>query len=82
MGGPVPAFYGVHDTFIRDGIAFVCAWNTGVIIYDVGNGMKGGTPAAPIEIPLASQTRNFVGTVLPSLKTLIVPLALIGCRIA
>ncbi len=46
----VPANYGVHDTFIRDGIAFVCAWNTGVIIYDVGNGMKGGSPQAPVEI--------------------------------
>jgi hypothetical protein len=47
---PVPANYGVHDAFVRDGIAFVCAWNTGVIIYDVGNGVAGGTPAAPQEI--------------------------------
>ena len=47
---PVPANYGIHDTFVRDGIAFVFAWNTGVILYDVGNGIKGGTPAAPQEI--------------------------------
>jgi hypothetical protein len=47
---PVPANYGIHDTFVRDGLAFVFAWNTGVIIYDVGNGIRGGTPAAPVEV--------------------------------
>ncbi len=46
----IPPQYGVHDTFIRDGIAFVCAWNTGLILMDVGNGIKGGTPAHPVEI--------------------------------
>jgi hypothetical protein len=44
---PVPANYGHHDTFVRDGLAFVCAWNTGVRIYDVGDGVAGGTPLAP-----------------------------------
>jgi hypothetical protein len=47
---PVARNYGIHDTFVREGIAFVFAWNTGVIIYDVGNGIRGGTPAAPVEI--------------------------------
>ena len=47
---PIPPFYGIHDTYVRDGLAFVFAWNTGVIIYDVGNGMAGGTPAAPVEV--------------------------------
>jgi hypothetical protein len=47
---PVPANYGIHDTFVRDGLAFVFAWNTGVIIYDVGNGIRGGSPAAPVEV--------------------------------
>ena len=45
---PVPRNYGIHDTFVRDGIAFVCAWNSGVLIYDVGNGIKGGSPAHPV----------------------------------
>ena len=45
---PVPATYGHHDTFVRDGIAFVLAWNAGVLIYDVGNGIRGGSPANPI----------------------------------
>jgi len=44
---PVPANYGHHDTFVRDGLAFVCAWNTGVLIYDVGDGVRGGSPASP-----------------------------------
>ena len=40
--------YGLHDQFIRDGLAFLCAWNTGILIYDVGNGMSGGSPANPV----------------------------------
>jgi hypothetical protein len=47
---PIPPDYGIHDTFVRDGVAFVCAWNTGVIILDVGDGRKGGSPSNPIEI--------------------------------
>ena len=47
---PVPPNYGAHDTFVRDGMAFHCAWNTGVLILDVGNGMAGGTPSHPVEI--------------------------------
>jgi hypothetical protein len=47
---PIPADYGIHDTYVRDGLAFVFAWNTGVIIYDVGNGIKGGSPANPQEV--------------------------------
>ncbi|MGE0353071.1 MAG: Ig-like domain-containing protein [Gemmatimonadales bacterium] len=46
----VPENYGAHDTFVRDGIAFLCAWNTGVIILDVGNGIRGGSPSNPVEI--------------------------------
>lgn len=47
---PIPPLYGIHDTYVRDGLAFVFAWNTGVIIYDVGNGVRSGTPAAPVEV--------------------------------
>jgi hypothetical protein len=42
--------YSIHDTFVRDGIAFAFVWNTGVVIYDVGNGIRGGSPSAPVEI--------------------------------
>lgn len=47
---PVPANYGIHDTFVRDGLAFVSAWNTGLIILDVGHGIRGGTPSLPAEV--------------------------------
>lgn len=44
---PIPPDYGMHDTYVRDGLAFAFAWNTGVRIYDVGNGLAGGSPGAP-----------------------------------
>ena len=47
---PVAPKYGVHDTFVREGLAFVFAWNSGVLILDVGNGIRGGTPGHPVEI--------------------------------
>ena len=46
----VPPNYGIHDTFIRDGILFLCLWNTGVQILDVGGGGRGGTPQNPVVI--------------------------------
>lgn len=46
----IPPNFGIHDTFVRDGLAFVCAWNTGIIIMDVGNGIAGGTPSDPVEV--------------------------------
>jgi hypothetical protein len=44
---PVLENYGIHDQFVRDGLAFVSAWNTGLLIYDVGNGIMGGSPSSP-----------------------------------
>jgi len=44
---PIPAHYGIHDTFVRDGLAFVSAWDTGIMIFDVGNGILGGSPSNP-----------------------------------
>ena len=38
---PIPDDYGIHDTFVRDGLAFVLAWDTGLMIYDVGHGVRG-----------------------------------------
>jgi hypothetical protein len=46
----VPDRYGIHDTYVRDGLAFAFVWDAGVIIYDVGNGIRGGSPAAPVEV--------------------------------
>jgi hypothetical protein len=46
----IPPLYGIHDTYVRDGLAFVFAWDTGVIIYDVGNGIRSGSPTSPVEV--------------------------------
>lgn len=56
----IPPSYGIHDTFVRDGLAFVSAWNTGLIIFDVGNGMEGGSPANPIEVSRIVTSANGV----------------------
>ncbi len=45
---PIEPNYGIHDTYVRDGLAFVFAWDTGVLIYDVGNGTAGGSVSAPV----------------------------------
>ena len=37
----------LHDIDIRDGLAYLSYWNDGLVILDVGNGMKGGSPARP-----------------------------------
>ena len=37
----------LHDIDVKDGIAYVSYWSDGLVILDVGNGMKGGTPASP-----------------------------------
>jgi hypothetical protein len=52
----IPNDYGIHDTFVRDGLAFVSAWNTGVMIYDVGNGIKGGSPSSPVLVSTTPTT--------------------------
>lgn len=44
---PIPANYGIHDTYVRDGIAFVSAWNSGMLIYDVGGSNHNGSPSSP-----------------------------------
>jgi hypothetical protein len=39
-----------HDVLVRDGLAFVSHWDAGLIILDVGNGLRGGSPANPVEV--------------------------------
>jgi hypothetical protein len=38
----------LHDIDIQDGLAYLSYWNDGLVILDVGNGMKGGTPSSPV----------------------------------
>jgi len=37
----------LHDVDVQDGMAYLSYWNDGLVILDVGNGIKGGTPANP-----------------------------------
>ncbi len=37
----------LHDIDVKDGIAYVSYWSDGLVMLDVGNGIKGGTPDAP-----------------------------------
>ena len=37
----------LHDIDVRDGLASLSYWNDGVIVLDVGNGIKGGSPTSP-----------------------------------
>ena len=50
----VARFYGghsfLHDVIVRDGLAFLSHWDAGLIILDVGNGIRGGSPTNPVEV--------------------------------
>jgi hypothetical protein len=37
----------LHDVQVKDGLAYLAYWRHGLIILDVGNGMKGGSPEKP-----------------------------------
>jgi hypothetical protein len=43
---PVEGRY-IHDIDVRDGLLYGSWWNDGLVILDVGNGVKGGTPRSP-----------------------------------
>ncbi|MDP9339303.1 MAG: Ig-like domain-containing protein [Acidobacteriota bacterium] len=43
----------LHDVFVKDGIAYLSYWRDGLVILDVGNGIKSGRPEKPA---LISQT--------------------------
>ncbi len=46
----VPPNYGEHDQFARGGLMFLCEWNTGLNIYDVGDGRAGGSITNPVKL--------------------------------
>ena len=37
----------LHDIDVKEGLAYLSYWNEGLIILDVGNGIKGGSPEKP-----------------------------------
>lgn len=44
----MPENYGIHDTYVRDGLLFVENWDSGLWIYDIGGGGHGGAVTAPV----------------------------------
>jgi hypothetical protein len=38
----------LHDVSVIDGLAYLSYWNDGVVILDVGAGIRGGTPVQPV----------------------------------
>ena len=44
----------LHDLYIKDGLAYLAYWHDGLVILDVGAGLKGGSPEHP---QLVSQFR-------------------------
>ena len=38
----------LHDVDIQDGLAYLSYWNDGLVILDIGNGIKGGSPSNPM----------------------------------
>jgi len=37
----------LHDVMVQDGLAYLSYWNDGLVILDVGAGIRGGTPTEP-----------------------------------
>jgi len=38
----------LHDVDVRDGLLYGAWWDDGLVILDVGNGVKGGSPSKPV----------------------------------
>ncbi len=43
----------LHDIAVQDGLAYLSYWNDGLVIVDVGNGVKGGSPEHPVFVSQA-----------------------------
>jgi len=44
---PDEAGNSLHDVDVKDGLAYLSYWNQGLVILDVGHGVKGGSPESP-----------------------------------
>ena len=40
----------LHDIDVQNGLLYASWWNDGLVILDVGNGVKGGTPSKPVVV--------------------------------
>lgn len=51
----------LHDVWVEDGLAYLAYWDDGLIILDVGNGVRGGTPEKPQPVGQASYRYRWRG---------------------
>lgn len=42
--------HSIHDVWVEDGLAYSSNWSDGVHVVDVGNGIRGGSPAEPVHV--------------------------------
>jgi hypothetical protein len=49
-GDQFPGGLMLHDVQVKDGLLYAAYWRDGLIILDVGNGIKGGSPEKPVFI--------------------------------
>jgi hypothetical protein len=38
----------LHDIDVQDGLAYLSNWNNGLVVIDIGKGIKGGSPSNPV----------------------------------
>jgi hypothetical protein len=50
----------MHDIDVQDGIVYASNWNEGLVMLDVGNGIKGGTPSNPKVISQYKYDLNYL----------------------
>jgi hypothetical protein len=48
----------LHDIDVRDGLAYLSYWDDGLVVLDVGNGIRGGSPAGPQLVTQAKYDLN------------------------
>jgi len=57
--------HAIHDVWVDDGIAYSSNWDDGVVLMDVGNGVRGGTPSDPVEIGRHSHPNGWTHAAFP-----------------
>jgi hypothetical protein len=55
-----PAKY-LHDVWVEDGLAYLSYWDDGLIVLDVGNGIRGGSPGEPVFVSQARYRYQWQG---------------------
>jgi hypothetical protein len=50
----------LHDVMIQDGLAYLSYWDDGLVVLDIGAGIKGGTPTEP-QLVSSIPTKAYVG---------------------